>query len=605
MLSLMALLLSAPAMLGQTRLVLGDPPGPVVRDQLFAIPVYVDTDGQPVVVLDLLLNYPPQGLTILGMDTAGSAFSTMHFDNPLLVMIQPDNGVAEIVCGIPTPGVSGDDLLAGYLILQSGSTPGIMDLTPVFSSPGSVGNCHMVVDDGQGTDILAGVTGVSVDISDETSHALYFAHFVEGEGYETTFTIINAHPDTAANGVLALRDATGDPLAYALNGDRRKGFAVFGLGPQQAMRWTSSGDGGLQSGAGLVSANQAVGGMILFDSPGGTAGVGATTPVKSLMAPIQRSVSGGVNSGVALYNPDDESHVFTLTIHTPDGGVADEAEFEIPARGQLVRFVDGLFPEYDTSEFFGSISFTDDFRLAGMVIRTGQDNNGSFATMPVISDGMDELHFAQFADGSGIRSTIILLNPSSTDTTQGTVFINDERGEPLSVDLNGTPTTGSHLFTIPPRGGVTLATDGAGELVAGNVLVTADGPIGGTILFSGAEGTAGVGDSRPVFRFLVPVEKSTARGVNSGLSVVNPETAEIQMQFDLLDMDGQLLAQSAAVSVPAGGQYVRFLTEIFPEFIFPDDFEGMIRLDSAAQVAAMALRTGQQSYATLPVVPLD
>ncbi|MBN2430397.1 MAG: hypothetical protein JXQ27_02930 [Acidobacteria bacterium] len=598
-------LLLAPSLRGNTRLYLDTLSAPVTRDQLFAIPVYVDTDGQAVVVIDLLLAYPPEALTILGMDTASGAFSTPHFGNPLLVHVDSVNRLAAIVCGVPTPGITGDGLLAGYVIAQSLGTPGIVDLTPEFSTAGPVGKCHLVLDDGQGTDILEGVSGTTIEIGEETSSALFFPHFVEGDDYETTITIINARSDTVVNGVLAVRDDTGDPLAYSLNGARHKGFAVFALQPQQCVRWTTAGEGGLQTGTGLISANQPVGGLILFDSVGGTAGVGAASPASSLLAPVHRSVSAAVDSGVAFYNPAAVARTFTLALRTPDGHVVTEKDFEIPANGQLVRFVGELFPETDTSEFFGSISFAAQFPLTAMVIRAGSENNGSFATMPVISGGETDLYFAQFADGAGIRSTIILLNPSATAGVIGAVFLNDEAGNPLTVDLNGMPVTGSYEFSLPPLGVLALATDGEGDLAAGNVHVNTDGPIGGTILFSGTDGTAGVGHSRPGSSWLVPVELASGRAVNSGLSVINLEAVDIQVQFDLLKPEGQVVAQSPLVTLPAGGQYVRFLTDIFPGYPFPATFQGLIRLDTIHLVAGMALRTGPQSYATLPVVPLE
>jgi|GEM_PF-4065335 len=602
---ILAFLLPAPMLQGATRLYLGGPPGPVTRDQLFAVPVYLDTDGHAVVVMDLMLAYPTEALAVLGMDNADSVFRTPQFDNPLLVHVDAPNGRADIVCGVPTPGASGEGILAGYLIVQSLANPGLVNITPEFSSAEPVGRCHLVLDDGQGTDILAEVSGTTVEIGEAEACTLFFPHFVEGGDYETTISIINARSDTPAHGVLAVRNHAGDPLAYSLNGDPHKGFAVFALAPQQSVHWTTDGAGGLRSGTGLVSANQAIGGLILFDSPGGTAGVGASRPVNALLAPVHRSTSEGVNSGVAFYNPAAVPRTFRLALRTSDGNILTEEDFDIPARGQLVRFVGDLFPETDTSEFFGSISFADDFPLAAMVIRTGTENNGSFATMPVISTGDSDLYFAQFADGAGIRSSIILLNPSPAADVFGTIFLHDEDGNALTVDLNGTPANGSREFFLPPMGALALTTDGSGDRVSGNVHVNADGPVGGTILFSGTDGTAGVGHSHPGTRWLVPVELATARGVNSGLSVINLEAEDVQLQFELMHSDGQVMAQSGMISVPADGQYVRFLTEIFPDYAFPESFRGMIRLDSIHLVAGMALRTGPQSYATLPVVPLE
>jgi len=603
--SLVALIMLAGWSFGETRLYLGDPPGPITKGQMFAVPVYMDSDGFSLVVADLVVSFPPESMSILGMDSADSVFVNPNFDNPLVVAVDSVGGSAEIVSGIPTPGASGEGVLVGFMICLAKDVPGDAEINLTFTSAGTAGECHLVLDDGQGTDVLEAVLGQTITINDAEMSEILFAHFVEGLGYETTVTLINALAADTASGVFAVRDADGIPRPISLNEKRHKGFAAFEVGPQQAVQWTTSGEGDLFAGTGMVSTNKALGGVILFDSPDGTAGVGASMPATSIIAPVERFVDSGVNSGVAFFNPFNQSRDFDLVLRSPEGESVQEASFSISPFGQIVGFIDGFFPEYDTTAFRGSITYDESFPMAAMVIRTGVDSGGSFATMPAVNAGEIQLYFAQFADGEGIRSAIILMNPSSTVTVQGTVTLTDEDGAPLSVDINGGVVAGEFNFTLLPYGVSVYETDGVGELSAGNVRVTSDNPVGGTILFFGADGTAGVGDSRPQSRVLVPVEKVDAAGVNTGLSVINLEATEIEIQFQLLGLDGILLAESELVRIPSGGQYVRYITDIFPTYLFPEGFYGLVKLDVPFQFAAMAIRTGPQSYATLPVVPME
>jgi hypothetical protein len=100
------------------------------------------------------------------------------------------------------------------------------------------------------------------------------------------------------------------------------------------------------------------------------------------------------------------------------------------------------------------------------------------------------------------------------------------------------------------------------------------------------------------------VEKNLLRNVNTGISVINTGSSDAVIQFQLLDDSGSVLAESAEIAVVPEGQYVRLLEGIFPEYEFVGEFTGMIRMSSPVQVAAMAIRTAPESFATLPVIPL-
>lgn len=587
------------------RLFLGDPAGPVASGQIFAVPVFLDTDGSSVLAADLNISFPPAGLEVLGLDPAGSVFDNAAFDNPLLVSVDPVAGTAEVISGAPAPGVSGLGLPLGYLIVRSLGPAGSFPLQLRFTSAGTAGESHLPAADGLGTDVLAQVAGVNVGVGSQTASDALFAHFVQGGGFATTVTLVNPHAGGTAAGVLVARDAAGQPLDFKLGGVARRGYAAVVIGPQQALQWQALDSGPLISGTIAVSSNISLDGEVLFDSSVGTAGVGMSAPVTRLMAPVERDLAGGVNSGLALQNPSGQTRTCPLVLRLPSGQMVRQTVVTLPPHGQKVGFLNDFFPDYDTSRFSGSITGEPAEPVAAMVIRTGVDSGGSFATMPVVTSGEMSLIFAHFADGAGIRSLIMLLNPSPSAAASGSVRLSGQDGAPLGVDINGQVVGGGFDFSLPPLGLGVYATDGAGPLVAGNVRITSAQPVGGTVLFTGPAGTDGVGASRPGTRFLAPVEIDAASEVNTGLSLANAGTAPVQLHLQLLGLGGEHLADSPIISLPTDGNYVRFLDGLFPGYAFPPGFHGLVKLVAPQPVAAMALRAGPGSFSALPVIPIE
>lgn len=604
-LAVLSLILCPSSASGANRLYLEAPPGPVAAGQIFYIPVIVDTSGIAIVAAELSVSFSTAGLEVLGLDPAGSVFQTGDCDNPLRCVVDPVAGEASLVVGVPAPGVAGSGLPAGFLILRSKGGSGAYNLPLRFTSPGVAGECHLVANDGLGTDILQQAAGTTVAVGGQVAADSLFAHFVQGAGFHTTITIINPQASQAVYGALAARDADGQPLDFTMGGIARKGYAAVSIGPLQAVQWMTSDSGPMVTGTVDVSTSQPTGGVILFDSPVGTAGVGVSAPATRFIAPVSRSQSAGVNSGLAVMNPSGEARPIGLTLRAPAGATVGQTTFTLPPYGQKVGFLDDFFPGADTSAFSGSITYENIAPVAAMLIRTGADNGGTFATMPVVTAGATGFTFAHFPNGAGIQSTIMLLNPSAAVTVSGAVHIYNQDGSPMTVTINGVTASGSFGFTLPPLGLGLYGTTGSGPLQAGNIRVASDQPVGGTILFSGAAGTDGVGASKPLTRFLAPVEFDSAGIVNTGLSLANPAAGTIQIRLELLGLDGSLLATSPLITIPANGNYVRFIDGIFPGYIFPAGFQGMVKFDSPQAVAAMVIRTGQLTFASLPVIPVE
>ena len=178
----------------------------------------------------------------------------------------------------------------------------------------------------------------------------------------------------------------------------------------------------------------------------------------------------------------------------------------------------------------------------------------------------------------------------------------------MTVDLNGEDVTGEQSFTVPAAGAALFATDGAGALQAGAVIVSSDQPLAGVVLFAGeGVGVAGVGSSPAVSSFIAPVEMDVPNGILTGVAIMNLESTTQTLQVELSDVSGASIATGTLGTSPlaANGHVARFLND--PEFQFsgsPDlsVFRGVLKVTaSSGQIAGTIIRSSPGEFATLPV----
>ena len=225
----------------------------------------------------------------------------------------------------------------------------------------------------------------------------------------------------------------------------------------------------------------------------------------------------------------------------------------------------------------------------------------------------EKLFFAQFGNGPGLISDIVLTNPSATDTISGRVDFLDNDGLPFPVTIVGSGTTTSVNFSVPPLGTVTISTDGQGTLAVGSAVVSSEGTLGGVIRFNISDvGIAGVGASQPLSAFIMPVRR-VAGGINTGVAIYNTETNSVTLDLTLRDPEGKLVEGGTATiaDLPAGGHLSKFIGGL-GEVLFPDadtdDFQGTLVVQvTGGNVATAALELGTVvgEFTTLPVTPLE
>ena len=235
------------------------------------------------------------------------------------------------------------------------------------------------------------------------------------------------------------------------------------------------------------------------------------------------------------------------------------------------------------------------------------------------------LDFAHFANGDGITSDLVLVNPSTERSRRAptpfhsdilpvrpAVYFYDTEGNSIAaesvVDITGDleiwEDGGLSILTeMEPLGVLTISTHGRGELVTGSVRVVADKPIGGVLRFDlPGIGIAGVGASSPVSDAIFPVRRQ-AGGISTAAAVHNVEEEAIVVTCRL--MSAGTVLEEVEIPLEAGGQDARFIEQMFTT-TDTSDFVGVVRCSAAGLFTGVAveLDAANRLLTTLPVVPV-
>ena len=437
-----------------------------------------------------------------------------------------------------------------------------------------------------------------------------FAQIGNGEGMSSTFILVNPSSSQFATGTVDLFDAQGKGLAIGINGQTREGRFSFEVPPAAAGFYETDGVGDLTTGSARISSNISLGGTVLFAGGFGVAGAGAVRPLPDFMVPIRSDASGGVRTGLALANPTDSQVDVSVTLRSADGASVPDGSvsLSLSPNGRLAEFPEQIFEgkEIDFSSFQGSLEVHSSLAIAGMAIRVSP---GRFAALPITALDFKArtLHFAQFGDGEGISSSLILVNPSLTRQARGTARLFESDGKPLSVDINGIVRNGTFDFSLPPRGIRFYSTDGSGDLTTGSVRLTSSLPVGGTILFSGDFGVAAAGSAERMSKFLVPIESDASRQVQTGVAIANPISSSVEVRLTLRDAGGAQVSEgSTTVSLSGHARLAQFPEQILVgRGIDFSNFRGTLEVSASLPVVGMAIRVSPGEFATLPVTRMN
>jgi hypothetical protein len=102
-------------------------------------------------------------------------------------------------------------------------------------------------------------------------------------------------------------------------------------------------------------------------------------------------------------------------------------------------------------------------------------------------------------------------------------------------------------------------------------------------------GTAAVPSSQAVRAFVETAGVFGAIGsIQTGLSISNPSSKRVTVQMDLRGLDGTPTGLTSSITIPAGGQILKFAKDLFPSL--PATFKGVLQISAPSPVVVEAQR---------------
>ena len=76
--------------------------------------------------------------------------------------------------------------------------------------------------------------------------------------------------------------------------------------------------------------------------------------------------------------------------------------------------------------------------------------------------------------------------------------------------------------------------------------------------------------------------------VRTALMILNTSATRVSVQMSLMNLDGTSTGLSNSVSISAGGQTSKLITDLFPQL--PSTFKGFLRLTTSSPIVVMSTR---------------
>ena len=409
--------------------------------------------------------------------------------------------------------------------------------------------------------------------------------------------------DAYGNRILKLAPADGSIPVYPTSPAAVQPFSITdrggvslssqGLSPSMVVGYGHvEADDGMTAPAGLAIIGFRQSGVLVSE-----AGVPAVEAV--LEGRIFAETDGAVRTGLAIANPNDGAATIGFFFTDSDGMDYGHDSFMLGPMEQRARFLDED-PFNGDSGMLGTFTFTSNLPVAVTAMRGFVNERSEFlmTTLPVapLAAGTPgTVYFPHFTDGAGWTTQVILVNPTDAPIGGSVQFRSPgsaTAARPATLTLDDGRTGSEFTYSIPPRSATRLETaNPAGSTQqSGSVRVVADpgSPVpSGVSVFAFERGgvtvsEAGVPASDPGAAFRVYVETSGApgqpRAVRSGIALTNTSETAAAVSLELTALDGTATGSTASIPVPASGQIVRFIDELFPELTRP--FSGILRIAS-------------------------
>ena len=337
---------------------------------------------------------------------------------------------------------------------------------------------------------------------------------------------------------------------------------------------------------------------------------------------IFAEVNGPVNTGLAIANPNDETAIISFYFTDTRGTIFSDGTVELDAHQQTAKFLDQ--PPFNSgSSVLGTFTFESSVPIAAVALRGFTNEAGEFlmTTLPVVplsSASEETVYFPHFAAGGGWVTQVILVNPTDSTITGTVEFLGSgsdtTAASPVILTLDDGSAGSDFDYLIPPRSSQRFTTSNpSGSLSTGSVRATpnsGNAAPSGLVVFSYTSGgntlsESGVAALPEGSAFRVYVEASGTPGqvgsISTGLAITNVAQASNTVTLEVTNLDGSLAVDPATIVLPPSGHVGRFLHEIFS---LPDNFSGVLRVTSTAEVAIVGLRLRVNKNSEIKVTTL-
>lgn len=427
--------------------------------------------------------------------------------------------------------------------------------------------------------------------------------------FETTVGLAFVNPDTAEAPLLLSAygpagTSVGSPVTMPLAASSQAAFqadSLLGLTSAADVRVTVTPSSSTTRGIFLA---QLYSGGQLAGLDGASALASATTDG---VIPRVRC-SGEYSTQLAISNPGTAAVTVTVTGYGGSGTLSGGSH-SVPGHGCLYLDAAVLFPTTaagpgapDLTGFPGSrvsSSFEGAVRLratggitAAALTRHATGALSAVNLVPAVlaASSLVAAHITRVPDL--YFTELNLVNPGDADAVATL--------SPFSAD--GSALASPFNVTVPARQALTLR-DAALGLPSGTasegwlrVTTSAATPLVGSVTFGHPvdnryESTLPLQETGSTDLLFAQVADGAVGGVNyfTGVAVVNPSASPVQVTFRVCRSDGSLNGNAAVVNIPAGGKYVRMLSQIDGIGTPDPQSSGYLRVTAAAPVFAFEL----------------
>ena len=115
-------------------------------------------------------------------------------------------------------------------------------------------------------------------------------------------------------------------------------------------------------------------------------------------------------------------------------------------------------------------------------------------------------------------------------------------------------------------------------------------------------GTAGVGESFPQTRFVLPLTREN--GTDTGVALVNTLGQQVVLTLTVRDASGVIVIQKQ-ITLQARQQLAEFPNDATLNLGLPNPFTGSLWVEADGEVGATVIRQSPAALTTFPVISLD